>query len=121
MFILSRDVPGQRSLSLEFCSCPCPGTKGQRDVPFLGNPSPKSKQCFRYDLNLSDTNDLQSEFGLSMEDVWYFAPRLQEFLPYDVVICLIWTSPFTGARNPDWSDDVSKPKFKKFKIQILIS
>ena len=76
---------------------------------------------FSYNLNLSDTNDLQSEFGLLMEDVWYFAPRLQEFWPYDVVICLIWTSPFTGARNPDWSDDVSKPKFKKFKIQILIS
>ena len=31
--ILSRDVPGQRSLSLDICSCPCPGTKGQRDAP----------------------------------------------------------------------------------------
>ena len=29
--ILSRDVPGQRSLSRDFYSCPCPGTKGQRD------------------------------------------------------------------------------------------
>ena len=46
--ILSRDVPGQRSLSRDFCSCPCPRTKGQwdvpsrivpRDVPSLGNPS----------------------------------------------------------------------------------
>ena len=27
--ILSRDVPGQRSLSRDFCSCPCPGKKGQ--------------------------------------------------------------------------------------------
>ena len=24
-------VPGQRSLSRDICSCPCPGTKGQRD------------------------------------------------------------------------------------------
>ena len=63
-----------------------------------------------------------------MEDVWYFAPRLQEFWPYDLVICLIWTSPFTGTRNQDWSDDVSKPKFKNFentdlnfiKFQILL-
>ena len=30
-FILSRDVPGQRSLSRDICSCPCPGTKGHRD------------------------------------------------------------------------------------------
>ena len=49
--ILSRDVPGQRSLPRDFCSCPCPGTKGQRDkeiflsqdlpqdVLSLGNPS----------------------------------------------------------------------------------
>ena len=29
--ILSLDVPGQRSLSRNFCTCPCPGTKGQRD------------------------------------------------------------------------------------------
>ena len=82
---------------------------GQRD-----NRTSRPNNVFRYDLNLSDTNDLQSEFGLSMEDVWYFAPRLQEFWPYDVVVCLIWTSPFTGARNPDWSDDVSKPNFKIF-------
>ena len=26
-----RDVPGQRVLSRDICSCPCPGTKGQRD------------------------------------------------------------------------------------------
>ena len=29
--ILSRDVPGQRCLSRDICSCPCPGTKGHRD------------------------------------------------------------------------------------------
>ena len=29
--ILSLDVPGQRSLSRDFSSCPCPGTKGQGD------------------------------------------------------------------------------------------
>ena len=29
--ILSRDVPGQRSLSRDICSCPCPGTKGHLD------------------------------------------------------------------------------------------
>ena len=78
---------------------------------FLSN---DPNNVFSYNLNLSDINDLQSEFGLSMEDVWYFAPRLQEFPPFDIVICLIWTSPFTGARNPDWSDDVSKPNFKIF-------
>ena len=34
-FILSRDVQGQRSLSRDICSCPCPGTKGHRDKNFL--------------------------------------------------------------------------------------
>ena len=29
--ILSRDVPGQTSLSRDIYSCPCPGTKGHRD------------------------------------------------------------------------------------------
>ena len=38
--ILSRDVPVQRSLSWDFCSCPCPRIKGQWDVPSFGNPSP---------------------------------------------------------------------------------
>ena len=33
--ILSRDVPGQRSLSRDICSCPCPGTKGHRDKKFF--------------------------------------------------------------------------------------
>ena len=34
-FILSRDVPGQRSLSRDICSCPCPGSKGHRDKNFF--------------------------------------------------------------------------------------
>ena len=33
--ILSRDGTGQRSLSRDICSCPCPGTKGHRDKNFL--------------------------------------------------------------------------------------
>ena len=33
--ILSRDVPGQKSLSRDICSCPCPGTKGHRDKKFF--------------------------------------------------------------------------------------
>ena len=33
--ILSRDVPGQRCLSRDICSCPCPGTKGHRDKIFF--------------------------------------------------------------------------------------
>ena len=32
--ILSPDVPGQKSLSRDICSCPCPGTKGHRDKKF---------------------------------------------------------------------------------------
>ena len=57
--ILSLDVLGQRTLSRDFCSCLCPGTKGQdffcpwimgqQNVTSLGNPT----------LNLSDSNSHQ--------------------------------------------------------------
>ena len=43
--IVSQDVPGQRSLSRDFRSCPCPGTKKQQEVPSLivrGNPIPNT-------------------------------------------------------------------------------
>ena len=33
--ILSWDGTGQRSLSRDICSCPCPGTKGHRDKNFF--------------------------------------------------------------------------------------
>ena len=36
---MSWDVPGQSILSRDFCSCPCPGIKGQWDVPSLGKPT----------------------------------------------------------------------------------
>ena len=63
-----------------------------------------------YAHNLSDTNVLQKEFDVTKEDVWYFAPRFIDSEPYGVAICLIWTSPFTEARKPDVSNDVSKSK-----------
>ena len=66
----------------------------------------------RYDLNLSDPNVLKRDFGVTLKDVWYFAPKLIEKWPYDVTICLIWTSPFNAALSTDWSTDVSKSKFK---------
>ena len=68
----------------------------------------------RKHLNLSDTNVLKRYFGVTLEDVWYFAPKLLDYWPYDVTICLIWTSPFKAAISPDWSTDVSKSKFKIF-------
>ena len=40
---LSWDVPGERSLSRDFCCCPCPGTKRQ-----LGNPSLDQLQIARW-------------------------------------------------------------------------
>ena len=34
-FVPGRDGTGQRSLSRDICSCPCPGTKGHRDKNFF--------------------------------------------------------------------------------------
>ena len=42
-----------------------------------------------------------------MEDVWYFAPRVSQKDPYDVVICLIWTSPFLKERPRNTTNEVS--------------
>ena len=39
--ILSRDVPGQKSLSRDICSCPCPGTSNTTEY------APKSKDKIR--------------------------------------------------------------------------
>ena len=71
-----------------------------------------------YHLNLFDKNVLKRKYGVTLDDVWYFAPRVLDHYPYDVTICLIWMSPFNAATSPDWSTDVSK---SKFKITILTS
>ena len=45
------------SLSQDFCSCNCPGTKGQWDVPSLGNPSfNQSKHCYVFTVVTSVTS-----------------------------------------------------------------
>ena len=64
--------------------------------------------CFdRYTLDLSDPNVLEKHFNVSLEDVWHFAPRVLDLEPYPTVICLIWTSPFTGPRPNIWTNLVS--------------
>ena len=61
----------------------------------------------RYDLDLSDPNILRKHFNVTLEDVWYFAPRILDFNSYSTVICLIWTSPFTGPLTNFWTNKVS--------------
>ena len=53
--ILSRDVPGQKSLSRDNLSFPCPGTKGQRDVPSRGNPSFIALRLLHYMIGPPDS------------------------------------------------------------------
>ena len=42
-------------------------------------------------------------FNATLEDVWQFAPRILVDDPFHVVVCLIWTSPFTKSKPNDWS------------------
>ena len=60
----------------------------------------------RYDLDLSDPNVLREHFNVTLEDVWYFAPRILHSKPYSTVICLIWTSPFSKPRDKEWTNSV---------------
>ena len=63
--------------------------------------------CFdRYKLDLSDPNVLRKHFNVTLKDVWKFAPRVLDLEPYHTVICLIWTSPFTGPRPNIWTNQV---------------
>ena len=72
--ILIRDIRGQRSLSRDFCSCPCPRTKGHRDkiffvpqdVPSLGNASMylNFSGSNQTKFNLSNVNKIESPHGI---------------------------------------------------------
>ena len=58
----------------------------------------------RYTSNISDPKDLEKEpFNVTLEDVWSFAPRFLVDEPFPVVVCLIWTSPFTKTIPKEWS------------------
>ena len=58
----------------------------------------------RYGIDLSDPDVLRNEpFNATLEDVWQFAPRILVDDPFHVVVCLIWTSPFTKSKPNDWS------------------
>ena len=56
--------------------------------------------------------------------VWYLAPKISTYSPFDVVICLIWTPSRELKIEPDWSYGVSyhnKLEVSKFQnIQITV-
>ena len=56
---------------------------------------------------LKEREVLEEVFNVTWEDVWYFAPRVSDYKPYDVVICLIWTSPYLGVRPKEVTNTVS--------------
>ena len=58
--ILSRDVPGQRSLSRDNYCCPCPGTKGQRDKENVLVPGQRDSGTSRPGLSRDVPRDVPS-------------------------------------------------------------
>ena len=54
----------------------------------------------------------QAEYGAynyndTSYGVWYLAPKISTYSPFDVVICLIWTPSRELKIEPDWSYGVS--------------
>ena len=48
---------------------------------------------------MSDEHILQEIYNVTIDDVWYFAPRTQPDKPYNMAICLIWTPPYKIPLN----------------------
>ena len=97
---MSRDVPEQRVLSRDICSCPCPGTKGQRDKEIFlffvlgqrdngtshGNPS--SNQQFKFHENELEKKmkiNLDSKKQIKISSELYTDSRYLSFLSFSLL------------------------------------
>ena len=61
--------------------------------------------------DLSDPKVLREWYNISLDDIWYFAPKImgsyvEKSYPNPVVICLILTNPFRESRPKEWSNQV---------------
>ena len=58
----------------------------------------------KYNYNLSDPYVIQTVFNLTMNDVWYFAPKPQMEKPLGfMIICLVLTPPLYQNPLEDWT------------------
>ena len=62
-------VPGDRSLSRDFCPCPCPGTKGQRDKDFFFVPGQRDNGTSRPLETLFWTNKILFSTAQTCENI----------------------------------------------------
>ena len=49
----------------------------------------------------------ENQYNDTSYGVWYFAPKISSYPPYEIVICLIWTPSREHTIKPDWSIAVS--------------
>ena len=54
-----------------------------------------------------ETKRAEDEYNSKSIGVWYFAPRISAYSPYETVICLIWKPSKEHKNKPDWSFQVS--------------
>ena len=58
----------------------------------------------KYNYNLSDPYVIQTVFNLTMNDVWYFAPKPHMEKPLGfMIICLVLTPPLYQNPLEDWT------------------
>ena len=49
-------------------------------------------------------------YNNSLNNVWYFAPKIMDFPPFETVVCLIWTPDRKQEIKKDWGFKVSSSK-----------
>ena len=57
---------------------------------------------YEKDKLVENKNKNDTSFGVT-----YFAPKISTYHPYEIVICLIWTSSREHKIKPDWNFGVS--------------
>ena len=54
-----------------------------------------------------DFNTVVKRYNDTSSGIWYFAPKISSFLPFEAVVCLIWTPSREQMIKPDWAIEVS--------------
>ena len=55
---------------------------------------------------------VENKYNDTSYGVWYFVPKISNFPPFEVSICLIWTPSKGYKLKPDWTFSVSSSSFQ---------
>ena len=73
----------------------------------IENDTHKYKILFSEQKPYEKEKIVENKYNDTAYGVWYFAPRISPFPPYEIVLCLIWTPSREPKMKPDWNIIVS--------------